>query len=504
MTPHDLNLLLFGIVVIVFAVFGFSASRKQSSAKDYFHNESLFKNVVSLTATNITLGTGLVYLVTGAQHNGLLMMLIPFMVWLGYFFLALFLKKATNVTVRTGKNFLASIDEQITQMTFMKSPFSRIVSGSLVITFVLLLAFEIFASSKVISPFLFKSPSVRAEIWLSIIIFCITIFYTLLGGINAVFKVDILQVPLVCLFLPVFIITTIPRFANPESILERIGSTLKFDGHVLAAIAIASVNAVATQFYSILNWGAVSHVKLPNQQRLLKWVGISTAVVLAVFVFAGLLHPIKPGEQVWQDITKSYSSLASQVSLRDYAFSSILLLGMASLLLTTTDAVVITAIMFWYDNVAKRDSKNTKNDPVELKKIRIIGAAIFILCFAILIIINYWQPDPFYLLLSMAGGVAIFAPMIVTAGFLSSRENALRIFTPLVIYIYFGLFLIAGVVNILMLLFKSSMVGYVGVTAFFIALTYSVSLILWSSKTNNSNVGLSNGYHKSQDKTCAK
>ncbi len=493
MTPHSLNLILFGIVVVVFAIFGFSASRKQSSAKDYFHNENLFKNVVSLTATNITLGTGLVYLVTGAQHNGLLMMLIPIMVWLGYFLLALFLEKVTNVTIRTGKNFLASINEQISKMTVNRTPFSSIVSGSLVITFVLLLAFEIFASSKVISPFLFKSLSVRAEILLSIIIFCITILYTLLGGINAVFKVDILQVPLICLFLPVFIITTVPKFTNPEFILERISSTLKFDGHVLAAIAIASVNAVATQFYSILNWGAVSNVKLSNQQRLLKWVGASTAVILAVFVLAGLLHPVKPGDQVWLDMTNSYSSLASQTNLTAYLFSGILLLGMASILLTTTDAVVITAIMFWYDNVLKRDSKNTQNDLNELKKIRIVGAVIFILCFAILIIINYLQPDPFYLLLSMAGGIAVFAPMIVTTGYLSSRGNALRIFKPVVIYIYFILFLLTGVVNILMLLFGSQMVGYVGVVAFFIALIYSVSLILWSksngsrSKSNGAN-----------------
>ena len=85
MTPIELNIILFILAVIAFAAFGFSVMRKHRSAKDYFHDESLFKNVVSLTATNITLGTGLVYLVTGAQYNGLLMLLIPLMTWFGYY-----------------------------------------------------------------------------------------------------------------------------------------------------------------------------------------------------------------------------------------------------------------------------------------------------------------------------------------------------------------------------------------------------------------------------------
>lgn len=487
-SPIDLNLYLFGIVVIAFAAVGFSTSRKHSSVKDYFHDENLLKNVVSLTATNITLGTGLVYIVTGAQHNGLLMLLIPVMVWFGYYLQSIFLEKTTNVTVRTGKNFIASIDEQISLMTGVRSSFAHIVSGSLVIVFVLVLGFEIFASSKVIAPFLFKIPDVRAEIWLSVIIFSITILYTLLGGINAVFKVDFLQVPLILLFLPVFIITTIPELTNPGLLIERFGATIKLEGTILAAIAIAAINAITTQFYSLLNWGAVSHVELSNQKRLLRWVGVATAMILTVFVLVGLLHPIGPGEQVWQDITNTYSLLASQSDLRAYIFSGILLLGMASILLTTTDAVVITAIMFWYDNIAKGDSKSSKNDPGELKKIRIIGTVTFILCFGVLMTLNYFQPDPFYLLLSMAGGVVVFAPMIGTAGFLSSKGNSLRIFTPSVIYTYFGLFLIAGGLNVLMLIYNSPLVAYVGVSAFFLSLLYSLILLLKANRLREGSI----------------
>ncbi|HOZ46603.1 MAG TPA: hypothetical protein PLO37_06610 [Candidatus Hydrogenedentes bacterium] len=482
MTPIELNIILFAVTVIVFAAIGFSASRKQHSADDYFHDKSLAKNAVSLIATNITLGTGLVYLVTGAQHNGLLMLLIPVMTWLGYYLLAAYLEKATALSARTGKNFLASIDAQIVEATGKRSPFAATVSGSLVVVFVLVLAFEIFASAKVVAPFVFKTPGVSSEVTLSIIVFCITILYTILGGIGAVFKVDFLQVPLVCLMIPVLLVTAIPNLENPGIIAERFTSSLKMDGPILAGVAIACINAVTTQFYSLLNWGAVSHVELADQQRLLKWVGAGTAVVLTAFVLVGLLHPVEPGGQVWQDVTNAYVNLAATTTLHAYVFCAILVLGMLSVLLTTTDAVVITAIMFWYDNVAKGDSKNQISDPAELQRIRRIGTFTFAFCFAILMTINYLQPDPFYLLMSMAGGAAVFGPMIAVAGWLGSKGESLRVFTPPVVYGFVALFVFAGVASAMMLMWQSPFVGYVGVSAFALSLVYALVLAILAKK----------------------
>jgi Na+/proline symporter len=474
MTPIQLNLILFIIIVVAFAAFGFSASRRQKSAKEYFHDDNLVKNTVSLTATNITLGTGLVYLVTGAQHNGLLMLLVPLAVWLGYYLMSAFLGKATNITTRTGKNYLHSIGEEIALATGKRSPFAPIVSGALVVIFVLVLAFEIFASAKVVAPFLFGSPTVEAEIVLSLAIFSITVIYTLLGGINAVFRVDFLQVPLVIIFLPVFVLTTIPDILQPSVVASKIVGTLKLDGIVITAVAIAVLNAIATQFYSILNWSAVSHVEVKNQQRLLKYVGAASALIITIFVISGILHPIDAGQQVWQDVAKGFSALSAQSTFQAFLFSAILMLGMASILLTTTDAIVISAIMFWYDNVAGGNSTSVEENPKELRKIRRIGAITFSLCFVLLMIINYWQPDPFYLLLSMAGGVVTFAPMFVTAGILSTKPKALSIFTPKVVYSYFALFLLAGVANTVMLILKSPMIGYLGVFAFTLSAIFSV------------------------------
>lgn len=478
MPAIEINIILFAVLVVVFAAFGFAAAGRQRSAKDYFHDAGLRRNVVSLTATNITLGTGLVYLVTGAQHNGVLMLLIPLMVFLGYYLQALFLEKATSARVRRGKNILASLDDQIREATGAASPFARTVSGSLVLVYVLVLAFEIFASSKVVAPFLFRTPSVTAEIALSVVIFCITILYTILGGVRAIFNVDIVQVPLICIFLPVLVWTSIPDGLKPSEVAERLSANVKLDAAVLVGVAIACMNAITTQFYSLINWGAVSHVELANQQRLLKWVGATTAVVLTVFVAVGLLHPVQHGGQVWQEIAREYSQLVLGSNLRAYVLSGILLCGMASVLLTTTDAVVMTCIMFWYDNVARGDSTSGKEDILELKRIRRIGATTFTVCFAILMAINYWQPDPFYLLLSMAGGVVVFAPMIATAGYLSSRGDALGVFSRWVVYLYFVVFILSGVADTVLLSRKSPWVSYVGLVAFALSSIISAGVVI--------------------------
>lgn len=480
MTPIQLNLYLFAATVIAFAWVGFSASRRSKSANEYFHHPSLAKNVLSLTATNLTLGTGLIYLIYGAQSNGLLMLLPVICVGVGYWLLAGFLDRANQVSLRTGKNYLAAIDYEISKATGEKSNFARIVTASLVFIFVLILAFEIFASSKVISPFLYAQPTVTSEIMLSIVIFIITVLYAVMGGVRAVFNVDYLQVPLVCLFLAAFIYLGVPDLGHPTMAATALGHTFKYNSSILTAVLIACINSIATQFYSILNWGAVSNVAVGEQKKLLRWVGTCTSAALAIFVLVGLLHAPGPTGQVWQSLVEGFSQIATHSSLFAFLVSGVLMLGLASILLTTTDAVVVNCIMFWFDNIAGGNSKDQVESPSTLSKIRWIGATTFSTCFAVLLILNYAQPDPFYLLLSMAGGVVVFAPMIVTAGYLTTRGHALRYFTRRVTLLFFVLFLASGLADVILLSKRSTLVPYIGLVSFVGSLCVCSSL-LWRS-----------------------
>ena len=477
MTPIQLNFYLFLAAVIAFAWVGFSASRRQHSVNDYFHHANLSQNVVSLTASNLTLGTGLVYLVSGAQQNGLLMLLPVACVGIGYWLLAAFLKRLPDTSLRTGKNFLAAVDSEISRATGRKSWFAPAVSAPLVILFVLLLAFEIFTSSKVISPFLFQQPSQSSEIMLSLAIFSITVLYAVLGGVRAVFDVDFLQVPLLCLFIPAFVWLGIPDLDNPAALVSRLGESFKTDSPIVVAILIACINSIATQFYSLLNWGSVSHVEAAKQARMMKWVGLATTVVLVLFVLVGLLHPRGESGQVWQDLVQHFSTFATQSTPAAFLISGTILLGMTSILLTTTDAVVINCVMFWYDNLTGGDSKDERQNKKALRTVRWIGATAFGMCFGVLLFLNYSQPDPFFLLLTMTGGVVVFAPMIVTAGFLAARGDSLAVFTPIVTFIYVGLFLIAGIVDVFLLSRQPELIPYVGLTAFVLAGALSLVLI---------------------------
>ena len=477
MTPLRLNLFLFILTAAAFAWIGFAHARREKSVRDYFHHADLFKNAVSLTASNISLGTGLVYLVSGAQQNGLLMLLPVLAVGVGYWLLAAFIEHASSVAARTGKNYLGGVDEEISKATGERSLFAKAVSLSLIVVFVLLLEFEIFASAKVISPLLFASPTVHVQVALSVGVFCITVLYAVLGGVSATFGVDVIQVPLICLFLPALVVTAIPDWSHPAELARRLQASVKLEHSVLIAVAIATINALSTQFYSLLNWGALSNVEIGKQKTLLRWVGVATTGVLAIFVLVGLLHSGGNASQTWQDIVGRFSLVGTSTSPRAFLLSALVMLGMASVLLTTTDAVVVNCILFWHDNLSGADSKADESDPGALHRIRRAGAITFGACFAILCAINFLQPDPFYLLLSMAGGVVVFAPMIVTVGLLSKRPGGLRMFSRRVVGVFVGLFVAAGVADVVLLSRGSRLVPYIGLAAFLAASL--LCLVLW-------------------------
>jgi hypothetical protein len=483
--PIELNAFLFAAALAVFIWVGFSAGHPLRTPRSYFHDRNLSRNIVSLTATNVTLGTGMVYLLSGADHNGTLMLLVPLMTFVGYELLARFVGVLQDERLHTGKNFLASLDLRIREVTGAQSPFARSVSISLVAVFVVVLAFEMFASARLVAPLVIGEPKLLEEALLSLGIFGVTLLYTILGGIAAVFRVDVVQVPLVLAFLAALLGLTFGSGRADEHLVSSLVSRWQFDVATLLAVALASINAVVTQFYSILNWGAVSHVELHHQQRLLRWVGAATAVVLLVFVIAGLVQGSNAGQGSWAAFAEGYGRLVREKTLWAFLGSGALLLGMMSVLLTTSDAVVITCILFWYDNVSGRDSHSDVESKVELSRIRRIGAVTFSVCFLALLGINVVQPDPFYLLLSLAGGVTVFAPLIAVAGYLCSLGSQARALTPAAIYAFLAVFLTSGIANAALLATGSAAVPYVSVVALLASLLLSIRLVIRGHSLRN-------------------
>lgn len=477
MTAFTFNFYIFLIAIVVFSLFAVWASQKINSPKSFFHSRDIRANTICLTAANITLGTGLAYLLQGGQQNGLLMLLIPVMVWLGYYLLASWIKLTVRKEMLGGKNFIASINDQIIAETNAPSHFSFLVSISLIIVFILLLSFEIFASSKIIAALLFIKGGNIQSIFISIIIIFIALLYTLFGGIVAVFRTDKLQLASIIIFLPVLFYTAVLLPWREGQSVSTIDSILKTDITTIIGIATASIAAVTTQFYSLLNWGAISHVDENDQVPMLKRVGIFTGVILAFIVIIGIFHPVNEGGDYIADLMASYSRLGSQSGFIPYILLGITVFGMTSIIFSTVDSLVITIIMFYYDNIAGRDSKSEENNPHELRAVRRIVSICFIFIFTFLGYFNFAQPNIFYLLLTITGGVVVFGPMFATVGYLSSKGNSLKYFSATVVYTYFGMFVIGFIISIITLNIKPAFVSWIGFFAFVIAALYSTWII---------------------------
>lgn len=480
MTTLNLNIFIFIVTVIVFGLYAVPAARRITSPKTFFHRQELPANIISLTAANVTLGTGLAYLLLGGQQNGILMLFIPVMVWLGYYLLAHFTSRYVASDVLTGTNFLTGINERIAARTGTPSPFGLVVTVSLIVVYTLILPYEIFASSKIIAPLLFTQGGNTPAIVLSIIIFFAALLYVIFGGIAAVFATDKLQLGAILLFIPILAFIVFAYPSQDREPLLTLGFVLKLDTTVIFNVIAASVAALSTQFYSLLNWGYISHMEAAHREQLLKWVGGLAALILTVIVAVGVFYPVKEGGDVVTDLMALYARIGSQSGILIWVLSGISVLGMTSIVFSTVDSLIIKIIMFYYDNVAKRRSMSEEANPKELKSIRGMVFISFLLIFLILGYFNFIQPNLFYLLLAIAGGVTVFGPMLATVGYLSSKGDALKIFSRGVVWSYFGLFLLAGVVSVSALLLKPAMLGWIGTLTFIISGLYSVFLIIRS------------------------
>lgn len=480
MTTFNLNFFLFIFTVIVFGLYALPAARHISSPKSFFHRHELPANIISLTAANVTLGTGLAYLLIGGQQNGILMFLIPVMVWLGYYLLAEFTSRYLAGNIRESNNFIADMSELIVIKTGAPSPFGLLTTASLIVVFALVLPFEIFASSKIIAPLLFAQGGNINAVVLSVIIFIAALLYVMFGGITAVFATDKLQLGAILVFIPSLAFVVFGSSPNHGEPIVSISSALKLDTTVILTVIAASLAAISTQFYSLLNWGYISHMEGIQRARLLKWVGVFAGVLLAVIVSIGVFYPIKAGGDIVGDLMDLYSRLGTQSGIIIWVLSGVSVIGMTSIVFSTVDSLMIKIIMFYYDNLAKKHSGSEETDPKELKSIRVAVFIAFVFVFVVLGYFNNSQPNLFFLLLAIVGGITVFGPMLATVGYLSSKGDKIKIFTRAVVWAYFGLFILAGLVSMSAFILNPAILGWIGTFAFTVSALFSAALIIRS------------------------
>ena len=485
----DFNQWVFGLTVAAFLLIGCWGFWKIKSPFDFFHigddtklkkfffffevkPNNLVYLIISLTAANISLGTGFVYFLVAVSKNGILFILIPISVVTGYFWLSSFLNSLPK-ELSEGKNLIDSFNTKISEQIGKPSYFKKFLSYSLIAVFCLVLSFEIFASSSIIATVIFNNPDVALQVKISIVITLIALVYTTLGGMKGVVRTDILQ-----LIFIVFSFIGLLYFLLKQdgtTIKESLTSIVKLSSpEIWVGVITASILAIATQFYSLINMGIVTHLETAKRGKLLKWGGsLSAFAFILIFIISALNHNSPNSNPLVNFLT----TLSVEKS-KTLAF--FLIVGFASIVFSTIDTVMITIGMFSYDNIENKNSKLNDTNYNEVNKIRLRNLLFFAVLLLLLGFFNFYHPDIFYLLLGLGSPVAILAPMIYLAGMLS-RKNQLGKLSNNACIFYLVLFFITHCIYFYGIFAHNQIIpSYIGLFSIVISVAYSI----WIYKSN--------------------
>lgn len=420
------------IISLIFVGVGFYYLRTIKSLKDFFYYRipnNKRKLIISLVAANLTLGTGLVYLAQGGFSYGILFLIVPLSTGIGYYLLSKFL---SYVDYNDDCNYFEFIDNQILEHN-NKTVFKKAITIILLVTFVLVLSYEIFASAKILAPLIFNSNELFFQIIISAFIILVALIYTITSGLKGVIMNDILQIVLILAAL-LFLV-----FGNQnidfKSAISNIHSKLYFDNFVIwITVFLAAINAITTQFYSILNHGVISNAHKADRNLILKRTGISSAILLTIFILFGL---ILQNDESIMNFTNLLSNSYSKAAL------VLITIGFLSIIYSTLDSLLIMISMFFHKNILNKDITD-KIDKNGLNNVRAIISFTFIFIFALLAFFFYFKADLFNLLLGIGSGISVVVPLIILSGYLF-KKGKISLLKNKHIWVFVFLFIIAHV-----------------------------------------------------------
>jgi hypothetical protein len=246
----------FAASLAAFFFCGLSGFWRVTSVESFFHVIGVRRGVVALVVACTTLGTGLAYLFTAGAKNGLLALVIPLGVLVGYALLARFMAALPAPFVSSGGNLLILFRNEIERVNNNtprhRSAFDIAVVLPLIAVFLMLFVYEIFVSSQIIAAFaappshLITPPVIAAFIFLTALAYCV------LGGMQAVYRAGILQLVGVVCFVSLITYAGVAVFSGisvHSAHLPAIHITQQNGVNCL----LGFIDAVATQFYSLIN-----------------------------------------------------------------------------------------------------------------------------------------------------------------------------------------------------------------------------------------------------------
>lgn len=483
MTAYDIVFLASLLTAGLFVGVGIYSAKEVLSPLHFFHNAKESSNIVSLSVANVTLGTGLVYLVTGAHQHGAAMLLVPVATLLGYLLLARTAEGIARYNSDTEQtNLLAAVQHELDRLNPSdRIPVASSVTVCLAVVYSLALGYELVASPKILAPFAAQTPGLAAEVYFALLLFVAALLTVLFGGIKGVFRTDWLQLGAIVtvLFMMLWVATD-----QGQLIGRKVGNADSPTGDTwasLTAVLMACVAAIATQYYSLLNWATASHVQARRRASVFRRVGLLTAFLLVLMVISGLATS---GHE--QGLTGALAAAYSKVALAgDFSMwivGVLVAVGLTSIVCSTADSLVLTITQFAYDNVVNGNSRDASRNPKLLTRIRLIMGAAFAAGFAAMATMFYGRQDLFNTLLMIATGVVVFAPFIWLLAVLLKEPDGLSVIRRWVLWSYVGMFVATYAVALYLLFTRPQGVAALGIFALAVSLVFTLGLFRASKR----------------------
>lgn len=465
----------FLLVAAVFLWSAVASARNTRNEVAFFHFSGTGRNFVKLLTATLTVGTGLSYLMLAGGQHGTLMLALPMATFLGFWLLSWFAKDVVHPDIFAGRNFLDGISKGIRDTTKTDSWIGPIVAVPLVFVFLLIFGFELFVSSQIIAVLVFHDSDLKLQFGISVGLFLMTFLYCMMGGAQALARIEYVQITGIAVFVGALVFAAL-RQSGIDDLAARSVERFVLDVETVAVVGFASISAITTQFYNLMNMHAASNlVDGGERKRMLFLVGISVLGLFSLFVLLGVSFDLDWDQGLASALTSLFTGAGAERYLPEWALF-VIVVGLLSIVISTIDVLMVTLTMFTKKNVLERFRPRTGKD--SLSAARKTMALLFVSGFCVLSFFSFLQPNLFYLLLGIAGGVSVYTPLIVLCGVLSrhpEQRNLGRLGNGKLLG-YLGLFAGALLMNLWALHHETTLVPWIGICAFALSTILSFAI----------------------------
>ncbi len=334
-------------------------------------------------------------------------------VFVGYALLAWFVQRFVPAEWIEQKNVFAAADGAIARATGAKSWFGPTITVWMLVFFILVLAFEAYIAGNVLAPLLAPVAPANFAACVSFVLLGVAMVCAVIGGWKAVLATDKLQIIAVLVVITVLLIAAVK--GGPE------GATAvrpALDMHGWTTLGLLCAFAVATQFYSPVNWGIVTNLKRNQVATFLVGGGLAS-LLLGMLTVGGVIVAVAPGSAPLQTLLDRLHAAWATPDVWGSLAAFVVVIGAVSMILSTADSAILKLVMLAYDNVLGRDSKAVQNDPKELRRIRACVVGAFLVAFVPLAVLWITRPQVIFILVATVTGLNVLAPLTVAVPILN-------------------------------------------------------------------------------------